>query len=85
MSDSVDYNVDNYSIEDLLQLFLRSEEPMTVRAELTEHMDEKISQYEDDNKENVCQFFFRWSECFIRETYANELNFARKGATNRCK
>jgi len=39
MSGSADFNVDNYSIEDLLQIF-EIEEPMT-EEELTEHMDEK--------------------------------------------
>ena len=55
MSGSADFNVDNYSIKDLLQIF-EIKEPMT-EEELTEHMDEKISQYEDDNKENYANFF----------------------------
>jgi len=55
MSNETDFNITNYSIEDLLQIF-DIKKPLT-KEELTQHIDEKIAEYEDDNQEAYANFF----------------------------
>ena len=55
MSEPADFNIDNYSIKDLLTIF-EIKKPMS-KAELTEFMNEKIKIYEEKNQEKYANFF----------------------------
>ena len=55
MSEPADFNIDNYSIKDLLTIF-EIKKPMN-KTELTEFMDEKIKSHEEKNQEQYANFF----------------------------